>query len=53
MDDLIKRCVGLLDGSEPEAWPVPIAKADLRALLDVVGVEFPADETPQESAPKC
>jgi hypothetical protein len=31
---LIDRLNDLLEGHEPEAWPVPIHKADLKALLD-------------------
>jgi hypothetical protein len=30
---LIKRMKLLLEDSAPESWPVPITKADLRALL--------------------
>lgn len=43
MTDLITRCRALLEGHEPEAWPVPISKSDLRELLVKYIGELPTD----------
>jgi hypothetical protein len=34
--ELIERCLKLLEtnGREPEEWPVPISRADLRVLVE-------------------